>query len=215
MNKETLKFPTIQPFTHSDLAAANNCKNSQVWVRYQQAIKDGIIVSAGERKNPNGKGKPSRLWKLADGQPIPLLEIPKAISDVVKVVKTSPPKLSLPKIPIPTKPKGGVVEIGNAILEVKEPYQPAPIVAALVSEPEVESEIIPVVVRKVNIIPEFRQLKDVCPICDKPLFAWNDSTGVMVQCNQPLEICPVHENCFGHGKNEKEAYHILCQKYQK
>jgi len=55
-----LKFPTGE-FTHTELATLNGKTNQQVWTRYQQAIKDGVILTAGERKVA-GKGKPSRLW---------------------------------------------------------------------------------------------------------------------------------------------------------
>ena len=37
--------------------------------------------------------------------------------------------------------------------------------------------------------------------------------GVIVRCD--AEKCPVNENVFGYGKNEKEAHSIACQKYKK
>lgn len=52
-----LKFPAGE-FTHSELATLNGQTNQQVWVRYQQAIKDGVIVLARQ----DGRTK---VWKKA------------------------------------------------------------------------------------------------------------------------------------------------------
>ena len=53
-----------------------------------------------------------------------------------------------------------------------------------------------------------------CPLCGNPMESGNDATGVVVICRKPYPECPSHEDVFGHGKNEKEAYEIACQKYQ-
>ena len=80
MNKEQLKIPSGK-FSHSDLAAANGKSNQQVWVEYSRLRKEGIIVPAGSRSA--GKGKPTLLWKLADGQPVPVAVVPPVKSPTV------------------------------------------------------------------------------------------------------------------------------------
>lgn len=42
-----------------------------------------------------------------------------------------------------------------------------------------------------------------------------DASGVTVKCMASAETCPCPENPYGHGKNEKEAHEIACQKYRK
>ena len=57
-----------------------------------------------------------------------------------------------------------------------------------------------------------------CPLCDElmdsvPGDRVNPRNGVTLICFNPL--CPPHENVEGHGKNEKEAYEVACQKFKK
>ena len=58
----SLKWPAGD-FSHTDLAKLNGKTNQQVWTRYEQARKDGYILTAGEKKLA-GKGKPTKMWKL-------------------------------------------------------------------------------------------------------------------------------------------------------
>jgi len=53
-----------------------------------------------------------------------------------------------------------------------------------------------------------------CPLCDAPMKAEDDATGVMIRCQGPC-VPTVHETVFGHGNNAKNAYEIACQKYKK
>lgn len=53
-----------------------------------------------------------------------------------------------------------------------------------------------------------------CPLCHEPMEVKRDDTGVTVICMGPCDpLC--HENVFGHGSNEKNAYEIACEKYRK
>ena len=69
------------------------------------------------------------------------------------------------------------------------------------------------VVEVQKIVEDARTLEETCPICGHPLVASNDATGVMVWCHQPSNICPSAENPFGHGRNEREAYETLVEKW--
>lgn len=226
--KETLnlKFPT-GPFTHSMLAEHNGLKNTQVWQAYQQAIKDGVIVFVGLR---GGKGKPSKLWQLNGPGVV-------AITDTTKVVQN----ISAPKTPnLNPKPDGGVVEIGNAILNIPHENTPKPekvevkttsisaiptnaLVAAITSEPDVDldnepDEFVPTpewAKKPASVEPNNRGTEFNCPICGNKCIAWDVSNGVFVQCNQTNEVCKRHENPYGFGRNEKAAFTILCEKYGK
>lgn len=59
-----------------------------------------------------------------------------------------------------------------------------------------------------------KETKFLCPLCGKPMVALDDATGVFVICRGPC-VPTVHENVFGHGNNEKNAYEIACLKYKK
>ena len=64
---------------------------------------------------------------------------------------------------------------------------------------------------------EVTQTKQVttfpCPICKTPLSSYNDATGYMVYCDQPISICSALENPFGHGKTVKSAHETLIEKW--
>jgi len=203
MTNNTLKFPTGD-FTHTELAQANGKTNQQVWVAYQQAIKDGVIVSAGTRSK--GKGKPSKLWKVADGQPVPVVSPAPVVPPVVPtpaVVKIVPVQSN-----IPVPPPEPVVK-----LEKIQPSAPPP---TLVVETVEVAKVVPEIpVQMVqNIVKDVATLEQVCPICKNPLYSINDATGVMVWCSQPINICPSTENPSGHGRNVKDAYEVLCEKFR-
>jgi hypothetical protein len=62
-----------------------------------------------------------------------------------------------------------------------------------------------------------------CPICEVPLMALNGTKlnlkdGVTVFCNNVHGNLPgqcTAQEVFGHGRNEKDAYDIVTQKYKK
>lgn len=58
-------------------------------------------------------------------------------------------------------------------------------------------------------------MNNPCPICGQPMQVIPDASGVTVKCMASAETCPCPENPYGHGKNEKEAHEIACQKYRK
>lgn len=201
----TLKFPTGQ-FTHSELAVHNNRTNQQVWAPYQKAIKDGIIVFVGLR---TGKGKPSKLFQVAGPDVVAATDTTKVIQTVAVVAPTpKPAKVETVKVETVEKP---TVSATNTTV----------LVAAVTREPEVELEDVTdvtvedeEVVKRREVEPNVRTPENMtCPVCGKDCIAWDDATGVMVQCNQPIEVCACCENPYGHGRNEKVAYEVLCQKY--
>lgn len=56
-----------------------------------------------------------------------------------------------------------------------------------------------------------------CPLCQNPMEShpgdgMNVLNGVTLVCRAPE--CPCHENVFGHGKTEKEAFEIAGLKFQ-
>ena len=129
MSNTTLKLPDGN-FSHSDLAIANGKTNQQVWAEYSRLRKEGIIVSAGTRST--GKGKPTSLWKVADGVPVPLV-------DKVEVVKIEPkpePTLAVvTETAIVVEPLPVVVPteapVVTETVEVVEVAPPAPVVRNL------------------------------------------------------------------------------------
>jgi hypothetical protein len=215
---ETLKFPAGD-FTHTELAKFNGKTNQQVWTRYQQAIKDGIIVSAGNRASA-GKGKPSKLWRLATGQPVP-------VAAVVSPAPATAPAAVVPPVVVPTE--AVVVPAVQPAPVIEAPKLPevtpavAPTPAATESsveavtvevvrvEPAPEAEIKPPTVN--DVVKDARTLTEKCPICGNPLLAVDDATGVMVWCAQSPEVCSANEAPFGHGKNDKEGYETLMDKW--
>jgi hypothetical protein len=204
MTQNTLKFPNGD-FTHTELATFNGKTNQQVWVAYQKAIKDGLIVSAGTRASA-GKGKPSKLWRLATGQPVPVVEVTQTLP-----VPVPTPTPVAEKVIVVEPP---VIPAEVVKLEVATPAEPPVSVEVVRIEPKTETtEPAPVIVKNIN--KDVRTLTEVCPYCGKQLFAIDDATGVMVWCGQSPEVCPVAENPFGHGSNDKQAYYILIEKFER
>lgn len=196
----TLKFPTVQPFTHSDLAQANGKTNQQVWVEYSQMRKEGIIVQAGTRSS--GKGKPTLLWRVADGTTVPLVTEKVEVVKVAKVVKTPPPVVVVEDVkPIVVVPEP-VVEVVQ-LMEIKTAAVPP----ATVVEP-----LTPAVVQ---IITEDIQTTDkLCPFCKTPLLAVKRDGSVRLWCNvNDHTVCSCSENPYGVSNNINNAYEILCQKF--
>lgn len=204
----TLKFPNGD-FTHTELAQANGKTNQQVWVAYQQAIKNGLIVFVGTRSS--GKGKPSKLWRVANGQPVPVVAVivpPVVVPPPVVVKPENVITITEPDVVISVPPPEPVIE---SLVEIK-PVTPPPVP---VVEPVAEIVEVITVVPVVNITSkDVTELEQVCPICKHKLLSIDTATGVRVWCPQPIEVCFVTENPFGHGRNAKDAYEILCEKFR-
>jgi|SRR5579862_995576 len=202
MSDTTLKFPSGK-FTHTELALHNGKTNQQVWTAYQAAIKDGTIISAGERPNPSGKGKASKLWEVNPNKGV--ATTPLTAVAPVPVVKVEPAK------PKPITPK----------VLVKKPEVEAPVVAVVVAptvppvvvdEPEVELSVKPLAVQALTC--QIETIEDKCPFCNTPLLMVAADGRVRVWCGvNDLKVCSCSENPYGVGRNVKDAVKILHEKY--
>lgn len=210
--KEALKFPSGQ-FTHSQLAEHNGQTNQQVWVRYQEAIKNGIIKYVGDRKNSTGRGKPSKLYELVSGTPQPIVASPTPPPVVVVNIKPStvPTPPSLTVTPVVAEPEPVVMKAIMPPEPVIEETTPAP---SPVEVLKVEPEIVPGPIPKSNdFIPKMETpilTELLCPVCNLPMYSMPQAGGISVRCNQPLEVCKTNENPKGHGKTAKDAYGFIC-----
>ena len=229
---ETLKYPTGE-FTHTELAQLNGKTNQQVWTRYQQAIKDGVIVSAGTRTTA-GKGKPSKLWKLNPNYVAP------TVATTPAAPVTTPAPVVVPTEPVVVPAVAPTPEVTVSVATVSVATVPEPTPAPLPEATPATAPVVeaPVIVEVLKIEPpvettptvpevksdstvqksdqsQWRTLKEVCPICKHPLSAIDDATGVMVWCGQPPEVCVSAENPYGHGNNDRTAYEKLCEKFDR
>jgi len=196
---DTLNFPKGE-FTHTELAQANGKTNQQVWTAYQAAIKAGVIVSAGTRPNPSGKGKPSKIWKVADGQPVPLV-------DKVEVVKVEPVKTVVVSSLLPVTPVVAnlITEVDKALPVVKPSVAPETVEVIEVVQPRPAVQ---------NINRNITPTEFLCPFCKNKLVSMETETGFRVWCPiNDFTICSCSENPYGHSNTIKNAFEILCQKY--
>lgn len=194
MSNTTLKLPDGN-FSHSDLAIANGKTNQQIWAEYSRLRKEGIIVSAGTRST--GKGKPTSLWKVADGVPVPLV-------DKVEVVKIEP------------KPEPTLVVVTETAIVVEPLPVVVPTEAPVVTETVEVVEVAPPmpVVRNLNC--QVTEIDEVCPFCSTKLLSVETSGGIKVWCPvNDLKVCQSSENPYGCAKNVKEAYEVLYDKFFK
>ena len=206
-----LKFPSGE-FSHTMLAEFNGLDRKKVWSAYQKAIKDGVIVATGNTKF-SGKGKPAQLWKVADGQPVPIVDKPTTVIvkvDDVPVVK-SQPKVTVKAVEVvEVKPveKPFEVEMGGSV-EVNGGETIVDDVSV------VESISIPVI--KIQPLPaDVTTIEQVCPFCKTPLLSVQTPTGVTVWCGvNDFSICSCSENPYGHSNNVKNAVEILMEKFFK
>jgi hypothetical protein len=204
MSELKLIFPSGE-FTHTELAQANGKTNQQVWTAYQKAIKDGIIVSAGERPNPSGKGKPSKIWKVAEGQPVPL----------APAVIPTPAIQAVPRVKREVKPVKVVEATEASIAEVVE--KKAAVVKPTVA-PEPEPEVAEVVRKPVirTLASQVIETELLCPFCKTKLHSIQTEGGVKIWCPvNDLKICSCSENPYGVSNNVKNAYEILIEKFYK
>lgn len=214
------KFPTGE-FTHTELALFNNRTNQQVWVRYQQAIKDGVIVSAGERKTAGSKGKPSKLWKINPSYNVviapttPAVVAPSVLPSLVVVVPTDVVTTTPPTTAVAETPTSSEEPVVVEDKPVKSEEDSTTIIVPVVNvdsqlKPSTSADIKPVR----NIITSGAEtLTTTCPICGNPLHSMKDATGYMVWCGQPIEVCKSTENPFGHANTIKAAIEILNDKF--
>ncbi len=195
-----LKFPSGE-FTHTELATANGKTNQQVWTAYQKAIKDGIIVSAGERKGAGGK--PSKLWKVQDGVIVPVVTVTPAKTEIVSSllpVSDSTLKLieKVDAVPLVVEAKLATVKPATPPVEVVEVIEPAPV------------KVVTNLTGKVTVID------DVCPFCKTKLHSVDVESGVKVWCPiNDLAICSCSENPYGCASNIEKAVGILHDKFFK
>ncbi len=146
----SLKFPSGE-FTHTELAKLNGKTNQQVWTRYQLAIKNGQILTAGERKTA-GKGKPSRLWKLNPNYVAPVVPATPAVTPATPATPTTAvvTPAATAAVVVPTEPV--IQSAGDSVVLPSEDQQEAaadvtaevlPPVAAVVPDavPTVETVI--------------------------------------------------------------------------
>jgi hypothetical protein len=192
---DTLKLPAGS-FSHTDLAVANGKTNQQIWVEYSRLRKEGVIVSAGTRST--GKGKPTSLWKVADGVPAPLVD--KVVVATVISDKKGPADFAVLAEAIMTTPSLPVVE---------------PTVAPVVETVEVVEVIQPVPVVR-NLTCQVTEIDEVCPFCSTKLLSVETSGGIKVWCPvNDLKVCQSSENPYGVGRNQKDAYEVLYDKFFK
>lgn len=195
MTNESLKFPS-GTFTHTELAQFNGKERTKIWTEYQKAIKDGIIVCVGQRRNVSGKGKPAAVWKVADGQPVPIV-------DKVEVVKVEAPE-----------PEPVVVEMDNTVIEPLPVVEP--VVAPVVTETVEVVEVIQPAPMVRNLTCQVTEIDEVCPFCKTKLLSIETAGGVKVWCPvNDWKICSCSENPYGVGRNQKDAYEVLCDKFFK
>jgi hypothetical protein len=184
MNTTSLKFPAGD-FTHAELAEFNGVSKPEIWTQYQDAIKTGVIVSAGSRKTSTGRGRPSLLWTLAKP------------NQTVSVVVTPVREVAVaPAIP--------------AVSEVPTiDHEPIPV------PPETESDVVLMSSNCMTdlVVDEARITIYDCPVCQNKLITKKDTTGVSVWCGQPKSVCNVSEAPFGHGRNEATAFSALTEKW--
>jgi hypothetical protein len=231
-NTTTLKLPNGN-FSHSDLAIANGKTNQQIWAEYSRLRKEGIIVSAGTRST--GKGKPTSLWKVADGVPVPLVaKVTPAILaarrvDEVKI--STQPKMKLPTIQnkpqsvapithgvigsvfVPAKPESTLAVVTETTIVVESLPVVVPTEAPIVTETVEVIQPVPVVR---NLTCQVTEIDAVCPFCQTKLLSVETSGGYKVWCPvNDLKVCSCSENPYGCANTVKNAVEILNDKFFK
>ena len=206
MNDITLKFPN-GTFTHSTLAEFNGKTNQKIWSEYSRLRKEGIIVSAGTKSG--GKGKPTLLWKLTDGQSVPVIEVVKEVKTPVAHVSATVAKaFGMNRLPktlvniIPDKKEvGSFADLAEAIMTV-------PTLPVTVAEPVVET--------RVKQTGQVIETEERCPFCQTKLLSLVTNGDVKVWCPvNDLKVCPCYENPYGQSNNVKNAVEVLHDKFFK
>ena len=218
-NKSTnTKSPLVFPpgeFTWLELATANGTDKPGSWQRFDVAKKTGVLVFAGERVKTDGKkGKPEKLWKLADGVPIPMIvAVPNIVAPTV-----APVEVELVADKPKKEPKGEVVVpvVNESVSSVVQPAV-APPVVVVVDEviPPVVPATIDSTVNPAAIVGDITPIEDKCPYCTTPLvMARTVAGGVKVWCSvNDHKICSCSENPYGYSNNVVNAVKILHDKF--
>src|SRR6185369_12890286 len=202
-----LKFPSGK-FTHTELAQHNGKTNQQVWTAYQAAIKDGTIISAGERPNPTGKGKPSKLWEVNLNKGVattPLTNTPPAVVPTPKIQAEPRVKRQPKPVQVVQPMEAEMTKVVEKKLAVVEPTK----------APEVEPEETEVVPRPINVLTsQVEEIEDVCPFCKTKLLMVKGDGRVKVWCRvNDLKVCSCSENPYGVGRTLEAALKVLHEKY--
>ena len=217
----TLTFPSGE-FTHSMLAQANGKTNQQVWQSYQKAIKDGVIIFVGNKSS--GKGKPSKYWKMADGQPVPLVD--KVVVIPAPMIVAEPVVDVILPVVAPTVPPVVNVELAkpaDAPFEMEMGTPKVTVMLTIVEEPVVEEtiEVIQVDTAAAPVVhnilpPTVTEIEEKCPFCQTKLLSVKVDGSVRVWCPvNDLTICASAENPYGAGNTVKNAVEVLNDKFFK
>ena len=221
------KIPTTD-FTHTEMAQLNDTTNQAVWAEYKRLRDEGFIVSAGVRAS--GKGKPTGVWKVADGhtivtdataakQPAPRVkrETVKPVVEVVDVpkeelqktldaVSENQTKIVSSMFPVTDETKSLIAEVDKALPSVVPTTTPVV---------EVVEEIQPVRMVR-NLTCQVVEIEEKCPFCQTKLLSVETAEGVRVWCGvNDLKICSCSENPYGASNNIKNAIEILHDKFFK
>lgn len=212
----------------------------QAAIKSGQIVTAGERASAGRGK-PSKLWKLDPTWvapvvpvAATPATPAPVVPVVVDPTVIVSVPADSQPAVILPQTPVaevtPAVETPAVVT-PEPVVETPVVETPAAEVAAVIppvivvevtpSLPVVEAAEAPVVTNVATPSPEnvYAQtadaevMKETCPVCKHPVLSIGTATGVRVWCAQPIEICPSTENPFGHGKNAKEAYQTMCDKW--
>ena len=210
------KIPTGD-FTHTMMAELNSTTNQKVWPEYKRLRDEGFIVSAGVRA---GKGKPTLLWKVADGKTI-TTDATAVVQKAPKVVKPKPVLVVAESAVVvePVKPiESETVEVVHAIppqavsSDLVEPAK-APKKEKVVEIPTPVEELRPVT--QTAVLGEILETNFLCPFCKTKMLSQGRNGGVTVWCPvNDLKICSCSENPYGHSNNAKNAYEIACEKFK-
>ena len=74
-----------------------------------------------------------------------------------------------------------------------------------------------------KVVREVRNTKLKCPMCDKPMISIDGTKldpkdGITIWCSTPYGNQPGQcsaQEVFGHGKNDKDAYEHVLQRFKK
>jgi hypothetical protein len=208
--KTIWKIPAGE-FTHTEMAELNGVKNQAVWSEYKRLRDEGFIVSAGIRK---GIGKPTGIWKVADGKII-ITDTTLSSVKTTKMVKVKP-VITTPVVVATVEQEVKPTELPTAV-EMTNNTEILPVVEPAKAPELVETvEVVEVVQRPIVkcLTCEITETDFLCPFCKNKLVSMETETGVRLWCRiNDFKICSCSENPYGHSNNIKNAYEILCQKY--
>ena len=196
MKNETLNWPSGD-FSHTDFANFNNKTNQAVWTVWSESKKNGTIVFVGDKKKDGGRGKPTKIYRLNDGTmatpPVVIVKTEPVVTPAVETKVVEVAKVETVKLP-----------------EVQPATPPLTVEVLRVEKPTVTNELVTVIAH--NLSRDVRTLKCGCPVCNNPLLAMDDATGVKVWCGQDSTVCYPQDVSF-HGRNDKDALEGLLDRW--